>query len=69
LIPNLATAQAVMKYEILIKAQFAPMLGQNPTPARSIAGRSRKIGSDGRKSGEDFTNKSQSCPFEIGHNA
>jgi hypothetical protein len=32
----------------MVKAQFAPMLGQNPTPARSIAGKTRNIGSDGK---------------------
>jgi len=28
--------------------QLAAMLGQKPAPARSIAGRARNIGSDGR---------------------
>ena len=45
--PNLASDHAVMKYRITVRAQLAAMLGQKLTPARSIAGRTRNMGSDG----------------------
>ena len=46
--PNLANAHAVIKYSKTVKAQHATKLGQKPTPDRSIAGKIRNIGSDGR---------------------
>ena len=47
LIPNFASAQAVMKYSTTVSAQLAPSESQNPKPARSIAGITRKMGSEG----------------------
>lgn len=34
-------------YSTIVSKQFAPKLDQKPTPARSIAGKTKHIGSDG----------------------
>src|SRR5450631_4225324 len=47
-IPNRASDHAVTRYSMTVRAQPAPMLGQKPIPARSSAGSTRNIGSDGR---------------------
>lgn len=46
--PNLAKVHAVSTYNAIVNAQLAPMLVQKPTPARSMAGRTKNIGSEGR---------------------
>jgi hypothetical protein len=48
LIPNFARPHTVSTYSAIVSKQFAPKLVQKPTPALSIAGKARNIGSDGR---------------------
>jgi hypothetical protein len=47
LMPNFAKPHAIAKYRSIVSRQLAPRLLQKPTPARSMAGRTRNMGRDG----------------------
>jgi hypothetical protein len=47
LTPNFAKPHAIAKYRSIVSTQLTPRLLQKPTPAQSMTGRIRNIGSDG----------------------